>query len=372
MKRDVISLFPYVGGKAELAMHIVEMVYETYSKFPEVDTYIEPCGGGGRVILNLPRRGRQIYSEYDPCLSNLFWAAADRQRVTELIHRLEKIPVSKETYKKMHVQYKKWRDGKEPMPKAMESAAYAYYLTHLARNGRVGIPGFYSGSEGMKERDKDENYFTEEAYYRSFNRLPDFPEILQGVEFYTGDCVAFLREYDTPNVIQYVDPPYLKDSYLDKKILAQVELTLKSDVKKIQEIRSSGGEPVFFNYKNVKERKNKQVDVTYFMPKVDADGEPILDDNGKQLREKKTKEMPFIDVKLRNDYTSGIALELHMRIIEQALKSKAKIIISGYNNSLYDHLVEAGWRRIKMGELAVVSSHKAIKEIETEYVWLNF
>jgi site-specific DNA-adenine methylase len=135
MKREVISLFPYVGGKSVLAMNLVEIVDYAYSRHPYISTFVDACGGGGRLILNLPRRGRQIYSELDPSLSNLFWAVADMGRVIELIRRLEKIPVNEKTYKKMTQRYKRWATlpiaDREPIPDPIVSAVYAYYLTHL-------------------------------------------------------------------------------------------------------------------------------------------------------------------------------------------------------------------------------------------------
>jgi site-specific DNA-adenine methylase len=226
MKQGVISLISYVGGKSVLTPKLVETLYETYERFPEIDTYIEGAGGGARVLLNLPRYGRQIYSEYDPCLSNLFWAVSDSRRVYELIDLLthdKRFVVSEKNYTKLYNQYVKWIEG-EPIENPILSAAYAYYLASLSRNGRIAENGgFYPSDEkGMEVRNLEENLRIEDDYRNSINKLPNFPEILQGVEFYCGSCTWFLKHCNAPNFLIYLDPPYIKDGYIPRPFMKEM------------------------------------------------------------------------------------------------------------------------------------------------------
>ena len=337
MKQKIASLFPYVGGKTKLAEVLCQTIMETLDAHPEITTFSEICGGGGRVILNLPRRGRQIYSDFNPCFGYLFWAVSDRERVAELIHALEQIPVTREKYEELYIVYKEWANHIKPIEDPIKCAAYTYFLTHMAFNGRVGIPGFYSKQEGMRVRDEQEDLKNIEGYWRSFERLSEFPDILQGVEFWYGDCRRYLLECNSPKYLHYIDPPYLKNNYLPKVILDKMEKQKGDD----------------FTYHNIVDR--------------------IPDEKIKDINNGEEVFKNSYDIGLRGDYTSGITLRLHMDIVNLAKESKSRIILSGYTNGVYDYLLEhPNWRRIKLSEQAVVSSSKKIKDLETEYIWLNF
>jgi len=415
MKQDVISLFPYVGGKSVLALKLVEMIYETYERFPEIDTFIEGAGGGGRVILNLPRYGRQIYSEYDPCLSNLFWVVSDSNRVCQLIDLLEKddrfTNVRDANYGTLYENYKKWASYTEPISDPIECAAYAYYMTNLSRNGRIGEKGgFYPlDVAGMFVRNEEENLRIEDDYWKSINKLPSFPEILQGVEFYYGSCTWFLKYCKAGNFLIYLDPPYLKDTFITPEVMKNTGLVTRSYYEYIKGLLDKGENPVYVNKKRfdlIKELKQQgdtpvtsgsqhNIGLVRTLVRNKTEHMPINANNTietpaifnyatvverfglKETMVKDTAKGAYVlcyDANLRNDYVSGVNVRLHMDIVTLARESSAKIMISGYDNSIYDYLLEppTKWRKINMGEQAVVSSGKDIKEMETEYIWLNF
>ncbi len=62
----------------------------------------------------------------------------------------------------------------------------------------------------------------------------------------------------------------------------------------------------------------------------------------------------------------------HKKLVDILLKSKAKIVLSGYdnNNYIYSRLVENGWTKIFLKTVHVSSSGTGRKN--GEFVWLNF
>ncbi len=320
--KNIISLFPYVGGKYRLVPHLVEMVNECYDRYKEIDTYIETCGGGGRLILNLPHRGRAIYSEYDRRLCNLFWAVSDLSRVSQLIHELEQIKNTRTEYERIcNVSETSNHQNNYPI----QNAAYMYYLLQFSFNGRLGNYATYNETErGLEQRNSDENLNLEDAFRQSFNRLPFFTEIVKNIDIWQADCRKIVDLYkDCPNVLLYIDPPYFTDKDI-LKLFAKAELgrsmyIFEDVLNKFEELREA--------------EKNSPKD---------------------------------------NNYRNGTNIKLHTDIILLSTNAKAKIILSGYNNSMYEHLMQSGWQRTKLASQAVVSSTKAVKDYADEYVWSNF
>lgn len=74
----------------------------------------------------------------------------------------------------------------------------------------------------------------------------------------------------------------------------------------------------------------------------------------------------------KKSYKYEMSREDHMELVQLILGVKGKVILSGYDNDIYDILVEHGWRKELLGNFAKVSSNA--KELPTaqEYVWLNF
>ena len=61
----------------------------------------------------------------------------------------------------------------------------------------------------------------------------------------------------------------------------------------------------------------------------------------------------------------------HVELVDMLLQLKGKAILSGYDTPIYDRLVDAGWEKIAMGDIAV-TLNKKINEKRTrkqEYVW---
>lgn len=80
---------------------------------------------------------------------------------------------------------------------------------------------------------------------------------------------------------------------------------------------------------------------------------------------------PYVwDTRGEARYDVDMSNEQHMRFIETCLKSKAKILISGYDHPLYDRFVDNGWEKIQF-DVKTVSGTMQPKT-KTETLWRNY
>lgn len=89
----ILSAFPYYGGKAALAPIICEML-----DYRHTDVYIEPFGGGARVLLNKPRHHVELYNDASVGLCAFMRCMSDPQKAQEVINCLSHTEYTPETF----------------------------------------------------------------------------------------------------------------------------------------------------------------------------------------------------------------------------------------------------------------------------------
>lgn len=63
-------------------------------------------------------------------------------------------------------------------------------------------------------------------------------------------------------------------------------------------------------------------------------------------------------------------VEQHRNLVSLLLRTRSKVILSGYDNEDYQKLERSGWNKIFLGSLRVSISEKG--KMGDEYVWINF
>jgi site-specific DNA-adenine methylase len=63
-------------------------------------------------------------------------------------------------------------------------------------------------------------------------------------------------------------------------------------------------------------------------------------------------------------------VEQHQELVGLLIRTRSKVILSGYDNEDYQKLIKSGWRKIFFGSLRVSISSKG--KVGDEYVWINF
>lgn len=71
-------------------------------------------------------------------------------------------------------------------------------------------------------------------------------------------------------------------------------------------------------------------------------------------------------------YKYEMSEEQHKMLANNLLSIKSKVILSGYDNDIYNVLEDIGWYKILLGEYAKFSSKKEKKDKGKEYVWVNY
>lgn len=95
----ILSSFPYYGGKAKMCPLICSML-----DYDSTTLYIEPFGGGCRVLLNKKRHPAEIYNDYSFGLTSFMSVMADAEKTEELVERLLMEPPSQESFNRLVIE----------------------------------------------------------------------------------------------------------------------------------------------------------------------------------------------------------------------------------------------------------------------------
>lgn len=266
-----------MGGKYALIDHIVPVVIECATKY-NITTYTELCGGGGKILTNLPLNifEHRIYNEINVGFCSLFKVLQNKLYTAELITLLEKYRYSEEVFT-MAIRGLELHKDINHLSE-IEVATYTYIATFQSRASNMTT---YSPS---KEYDM--------GYYHKISRLKEYYFILQDVDIQNQDCMVLLEEYkERQDILTYIDPPYI---------------------------------PTTMN-----------------APKTYGE--------------------------------HSWSIEQHRVLVDKLLQTKGKVILSGYEDKVfntYKPLEDAGWSKILLRNVHIASSIGNSRQ--DEYIWVNF
>lgn len=89
----VLSIVPYYGGKARMAPLIAEML-----DYDNTDIYVEPFGGGCRVLLNKKHHKIECYNDYGEGICAVMRVMSNPNTAREFIERLGETEYSEEEF----------------------------------------------------------------------------------------------------------------------------------------------------------------------------------------------------------------------------------------------------------------------------------
>lgn len=182
----------YHGGKFALSNWII-------SHFPSHISYCEPFCGGANILLRKPRVLIETINDLDDEVVNFFEVLVSN---TEgLIHRIQYTPYSRRIWERA------WENkGNTPVQKALD-----FYIRSWMTFGSG--QGQKSGWRYMK-RDSSNIPATD---WTKTEHLWQVAERLRGVQIECRDAFDVIRQYDTPDTLFYIDPPYLMSTRFDKR-----------------------------------------------------------------------------------------------------------------------------------------------------------
>lgn len=178
----------WYGGKWKLAPWII-------SHFPAHRIYVEPFGGAASVLLRKPAARSEVYNDLEAEVVNLFGVL--RSRAAELAEQVALTPFSREEF---HALYERTED---PIERARRFVARSFM--GQSSKGALRKAGFDSriNSDGFASR------------LSCLRALPDeFTAIVERLAYVIIEnrpAKAIFEQYDRPDALFYVDPPYLSD-----------------------------------------------------------------------------------------------------------------------------------------------------------------
>lgn len=185
-----LSAFPYVGGKTRLAGWITDHL-------PQHTVYVEPFGGSAAVLLNKPRSSIEVYNDLDRDVVQFFKVA--REQPDELAEWARRTPYSEELHQRWT---KEFYSGERP-DDPVERAGRFLFLRYTQFAGK------YEGPSGFK-RDTPRTRVGESTTWKAVpERVDEVCNRLQGVSIQNRDFAEVIDHYDGPDVVFYLDPPYL-------------------------------------------------------------------------------------------------------------------------------------------------------------------
>jgi DNA adenine methylase len=176
------------GGKRYLARRIV-------ARLPPHRVYVEPFAGGLSVLLNKPPAEVEVANDRNAALMAFYGVLRDRPG--ELLDRLAGHAYDRPTFA--------WSQAEGEAGDEVDAAA-----RFLARNrmSRGGLGRDFAWSERLRGgRPGDLN-----AWETIKAELPRIAARLARVELRCRDALEVIREFDGPDTLFYLDPPYLPET----------------------------------------------------------------------------------------------------------------------------------------------------------------
>lgn len=183
----VRSPFPYLGSKERAIRN-----HKFLEHLPYGDTWVEAFGGSGVVTLNRRKSKLEVFNDRHSGIVSFYRCIRDKDKCEQLIHRLELTVHSREEFQ--------WcRDTWEHDPiDDVERAARWYYIVNYSFVSK-GV-AFGRSTKPLvkfagKFKDKLDNFH---ALHDRFER----------VQIENLDWRTVLKDYDSPETVFYLDPPY--------------------------------------------------------------------------------------------------------------------------------------------------------------------
>jgi DNA adenine methylase len=182
------GLLKYPGGKSYLADWII-------SNFPlGWKTYVEPFVGGGAVLLSVDSRRRRVAGDLDAGLIALYCEV--RLLSQSFLAKVQTLMYCQDTFDE-------WRAASVS---SQEDQALKTLVTRRFSRGGSGTA--FAWSERLRGgQPGDLN-----AWENFVARLPNISKQLRGAEFHCSDAAELMKSLDSPDVLFYLDPPYVHET----------------------------------------------------------------------------------------------------------------------------------------------------------------
>jgi DNA adenine methylase len=185
-EKAVRAPFAYHGGKQRSLKHILPHL-------PYRDAYIEPFGGSGAVLLARNSVPIEVFNDRYAGVVAFYRCIRDPKKIERLIERIDATVHSREEFIWCKENWENFADD-------VERAACWYYMMIYSFGGH--------GRNFGRSTTQPKGLIAG----RLHKKLTEFRKLhrrLARVQVENQDWSDILRDYDSPNAVFYIDPPYL-------------------------------------------------------------------------------------------------------------------------------------------------------------------
>lgn len=221
------ALVRYHGGKVRIADKIVGL-------FPRHDCYVEPFGGGAAVLLSKPRARVEVYNDLDGDMVALFRALRDSPE--DLAAAVAATPFAREEYERA---YSETDDDIERARRVLVKSHFAHGggSIHASSHRRSGFRGV-----GLRE-----GPLPVHGWMNMPATVRIAAERMRGVIIEQRPAVDVMAACDRPDVVHYIDPPYLPETRSSDKRYRH-EMTVAEHEEMLRAVRGLRGSVVLSGY----------------------------------------------------------------------------------------------------------------------------
>jgi DNA adenine methylase len=177
----------YHGGKWRLAPWIIGF-------FPVHRVYVEPFGGGASVLMRKPPASAEIYNDLDSRIVSMFRVLRDPILGPELNRQVALTPYAREEHERSY----------EDCDDQLEQARRTIIRGMMGHGSRGATSAHRTGFRTARRRG-----IHAAADWASYSAaLAATIERLRDVLIERRDACAVMQEFDGPECLHYVDPPY--------------------------------------------------------------------------------------------------------------------------------------------------------------------
>lgn len=179
------------GGKWLLAPWIID-------HFAEHRVYVEPFGGAASVLLRKPRAYAEVYNDLDEDVVNLFRVLREPTMASDLQQRVKMTPFARSEF------VAAYSPASDPIERARQLIVRSFM--GFSSLGAVG------GNTGFRSTSNRSGTTPAHDWSSLPDNLPLLVERLAGVVIENRPAISVMRQFDGPQTLHYVDPPYMHET----------------------------------------------------------------------------------------------------------------------------------------------------------------
>lgn len=192
MASAVTAPFKWLGGKSKLARKLVPLL-------PPHRVYVEAFGGAAALLLAKPPSPVEVFNDIDSGVVNFFRVLRDPEKFARFLRMAYLTPYSREEWRACRGSWRRVEGDEE--------RAWAWFVV-----ARMSFGGIFGKSWGFSVKPARGVAEPVSQWLGAVEALPEVAERFRRVIVENRDFRELIPLYDGPDVLWYMDPPYVPEA----------------------------------------------------------------------------------------------------------------------------------------------------------------